>query len=380
MREGWSKRKIEEIATITMGQSPSGNSINETEGVEFHQGKIYFGEKYINESHFYTSEPIRIAEPNSLLLCVRAPIGVVNMTARKICIGRGLCSIKANDSIHSNFLYYALRSQKDYFNKNATGSTFFAISSNVVKDTQISFPSKDKQIQIASELDKITEMISKYDEQLKELDKLSQSIFYEMFGDPVENEKGWEVKKLEEICDKITDGTHLSPKNDPVGDYMYVTAKNIKKDGVIFDNITYIDKETHKCIYSRCNPEYGDVLYIKDGVTTGVATINTVYEEFSLLSSVALLKTSNSIINYYLKYILNMPTMYNNIRSNMGGVAITRLTLVKIKKLLIPLPPLPLQQSFARKIEAIEAMKSKVREAKKEAETLLAARMQYWFE
>ena len=84
MREGWCKRKIEEIATITMGQSPSGNSINETEGVEFHQGKIYFGEKYINESHFYTSEPIRIAEPNSLLLCVRAPIGVVNMTARKI--------------------------------------------------------------------------------------------------------------------------------------------------------------------------------------------------------------------------------------------------------------------------------------------------------
>ena len=72
--------------------------------------------------------------------------------------------------------------------------------------------------------------------------------------------------------------------------------------------------------------------------------------------------------------------MYNNIRSNMGGAAITRLTLVKIKKLLIPLPPLPLQQSFARKIEAIEAMKSKVREAKKEAETLLAARMQYWFE
>ena len=250
MREGWSKRKIEEIATITMGQSPSGNSINETEGVEFHQGKIYFGEKYINESHFYTSEPIRIAEPNSLLLCVRAPIGVVNMTARKICIGRGLCSIKANDSIHSNFLYYALRSQKDYFNKNATGSTFLAISSNVVKDTQISFPSKDKQIQIASELDKITEMISKYDEQLKELDKLSQSIFYEMFGDPVENEKGWEVKKLGYICD-VRDGTHDSPKYVLKSEYILITSKNIVNGRIDFDNVNFITEEDYVQINKR---------------------------------------------------------------------------------------------------------------------------------
>ena len=289
MREGWSKRKIEEIATITMGQSPSGNSINETEGVEFHQGKIYFGEKYINESHFYTSEPIRIAEPNSLLLCVRAPIGVVNMTARKICIGRGLCSIKANDSIHSNFLYYALRSQKDYFNKNATGSTFLAISSNVVKDTQISFPSKDKQIQIASELDKITEMISKYDEQLKELDKLSQSIFYEMFGDPVENEKGWEVKKLGYICD-VRDGTHDSPKYVLKSEYILITSKNIVNGRIDFDNVNFITEEDYVQINKRSKVDDGDIIMPMIGTIGNpiIVQTNNIYK--FCIKNVALIK------------------------------------------------------------------------------------------
>ena len=381
MREGWSKRKIEEIATITMGQSPSGNSINETEGVEFHQGKIYFGEKYINESHFYTSEPIRIAEPNSLLLCVRAPIGVVNMTARKICIGRGLCSIKANDSIHSNFLYYALRSQKDYFNKNATGSTFLAISSNVVKDTQISFPSKDKQIQIASELDKITEMISKYDEQLKELDKLSQSIFYEMFGDPVENEKGWEVKKLGYICD-VRDGTHDSPKYVLKSEYILITSKNIVNGRIDFDNVNFITEEDYVQINKRSKVDDGDIIMPMIGTIGNpiIVQTNNIYK--FCIKNVALIKFINeaTIKNLFLLNLLKTTAYAEYLISlNKGGTQ-KFVSLGIIRNLPIILPPLPLQQSFARKIEAIEAMKSKVREAKKEAETLLAARMQYWFE
>lgn len=381
MREGWSKRKIEEIATITMGQSPSGNSINETEGVEFHQGKIYFGEKYINESHFYTSEPIRIAEPNSLLLCVRAPIGVVNMTARKICIGRGLCSIKANDSIHSNFLYYALRSQKDYFNKNATGSTFLAISSNVVKDTQISFPSKDKQIQIASELDKITEMISKYDEQLKELDKLSQSIFYEMFGDPVENGKGWESYSLEKVCSSIVRGPFGSALKkeyfvnpDETTYKVYEQKHAIQKDAEIgnyyitkekFNELSRFEVKSGDIIMS-CSGTIGELYAIPSGSKKGL--INQALLKFTLNEKICV-----SFFLFLMDCVKKDFTVRGTGLQNIGSVNI-------IKAMEFGLPPLPLQQSFARKIEAIEAMKSKVREAKKVAETLLAARMQYWFE
>ena len=84
---------------------------------------------------------------------------------------------------------------------------------------------------------------------------------------------------------KLTDGTHHSPKNYPKGNYKYITAKNIKNEGVVLDGVTYVDDETHHEIFSRCNPEYGDILYIKDGATTGVVAINNLEEEFSLLSS-----------------------------------------------------------------------------------------------
>lgn len=377
MREGWCKRKIEEIATITMGQSPSGNSINETEGVEFHQGKIFFGEKYINESHFYTSEPIRIAEPNSLLLCVRAPIGVVNMTARKICIGRGLCSIKANDSIHSNFLYYALRSQKDYFNKNATGSTFLAISSNVVKDTQISFPSKDKQIQIASELDKITEMISKYEEQLKELDKLSQSIFYEMFGDPVENEKGWEVKHLGELCDIVRGGSPRPIQNYLGGNIPWIKIGDATKGDDIYLLSTKEHIKREGLSKTRLIPQ-GSLIFANCGVSLGFARIIT-FDGCIHDGWLALQRVKKQFINMiFLLKSLNLCTEYFRKLAPEGTQPNLNTTIMKNFAQI--LPPLPLQQSLARKIEAIEAMKSKVKEAKKEAETLLAARMQYWFE
>ena len=244
----------------------------------------------------------------------------------------------------------------------------------------IPVPSSPEQEKIVAELDCLSGIIEKKKQQLKEYDALAQSIFYEMFGDPVENEKGWEIKSLKDVCTKITDGTHNSPKSYATGTYMYITAKNIKKDGFDMCNITYVLEDVHRSIYSRCNPVFGDILYIKDGATTGIAMINTLNEEFSLLSSVALLKCDKSIIsNVYLRDVLNFSTLYKEIRENMGGAAITRLTLKKIESINIPLPPLSLQQEFASKIEAIEKQKALIKKSIEEVETLFNSRMDYYF-
>ena len=92
--QGWAFCKIKDIFNITMGQSPTGESINGVKGIEFHQGKIHFTESYLSQSSVYTDQPTKIVEVDSLLLCVRAPVGVLNITQRKICIGRGLCALK----------------------------------------------------------------------------------------------------------------------------------------------------------------------------------------------------------------------------------------------------------------------------------------------
>ena len=107
---GWCVCLLKDVFEIIMGQSPDGDSINCENGVEFHQGKICFTNEYLLPSGVYTSKPTKIAEANSLLLCVRAPVGILNITKRKICIGRGLCSLKPKYEIDNKYWFYILES------------------------------------------------------------------------------------------------------------------------------------------------------------------------------------------------------------------------------------------------------------------------------
>jgi type I restriction enzyme S subunit len=166
----------------------------------------------------------------------------------------------------------------------------------------------------------------------------------------------WEWARLGNTLFKLTDGTHHSPTNMESGEYKYVTAKNIKNDGIQLSNITYVTKEVHGEIFSRCNPEKGDLLYIKDGATTGIAAINNLDEPFSMLSSVALLKLPKEILNRYLLHVLRSAFFYDLMREGMSGVAITRVTLTKMNNALVPLPPLAEQHRIVAKVDQLMSL------------------------
>ena len=193
---------------------------------------------------------------------------------------------------------------------------------------------------------------------------------------PYELPKGWVWCYITDVTNKITDGTHNSPINTPKGDFKYITAKNIKAHGIELNNISYVSKNIHNEIYARCNPEKGDILYIKDGATTGVVTLNNLDEQFSLLSSVALIKPNKYISNKYLLYYLQSPLCYDSVRGSMKGVGITRITLKQIEKWELPLPPLSEQERIVCQIEnwlslidTIEKGKEKISIALKQAKS-----------
>ena len=172
----------------------------------------------------------------------------------------------------------------------------------------------------------------------------------------MEPKEGWEKKTLKETCSVITDGTHHSPINTADGKYKYVTAKNIRPWGLDLSNITFVSEEVHKEIVSRCCPQKGDVLYIKDGATTGIAIVNPLDEEFSMLSSVALIRPRKDILlSEYLCHALNSPSIYEQTRNQMDGAAITRVTLVKIKGFTIPIPPLSEQHRIVSRLDSLSA-------------------------
>ena len=153
--EGWCECSFDDIFNITMGQSPNGCSINHQQGIEFHQGKILFGDKYLKQSDMFTDAPTKLATPNSLLLCVRAPVGVVNITQREICIGRGLCSLKPNAAINLDYAYHALTTYQPDFESKSTGSTFKAISGSIIRNEVFALPPLQEQHRIVAKIEEI---------------------------------------------------------------------------------------------------------------------------------------------------------------------------------------------------------------------------------
>jgi type I restriction enzyme S subunit len=164
--------------------------------------------------------------------------------------------------------------------------------------------------------------------------------------------EGWIWVRLDDVLKKITDGTHHSPPNTSSGDFKYVTAKNVRDWGLDLSNITYVSKKIHDEIYSRCDPQFGDVFLIKDGATSGISCINTLDEPFSMLSSVALLRTYEfAVHNEYLLLYLKSPLFQEIVADGMAGAAIKRITLNKIESMLLPLPPLKEQKKIVSLIK-----------------------------
>ena len=157
----------------------------------------------------------------------------------------------------------------------------------------------------------------------------------------------WDIKTFNDVTLKIQDGTHFSPRLGG-NDYLYVTSRNIGPGKLDVSDVERISKEEHRKIYARCDTKKGDLLLTKDGVNTGNAAINTLNEECSLLSSVAFLRfdMERHDPRFYLYFILSDEGQ-KQIKSLMSGNAITRLTLQKIRRLIIPVPLLPEQRAIA---------------------------------
>lgn len=170
--------------------------------------------------------------------------------------------------------------------------------------------------------------------------------------------RSWPWVTLNEACKKITDGTHHSPPVTETG-IPYITAKHLKENGLDFySDPWFVSASDHETIYSRCDPRPGDVLYIKDGATTGRAAVNPYEFQFSMLSSLALLRCDPLVcLPRYLSYWLNNPFVRSIMLGEMSGAAIQRLTLTKIKSSKILLPPLTEQRRTADILDRAQALR-----------------------
>lgn len=277
--------------------------------------------------------------------------------------------IPTND-INSKFFYYFLR----WYNVPSLG---YSRHYKLLKDIHIPVPPLPEQEKIVSELDCLSGIIEKKKQQLKELDALAQSIFYEMFGNPVENERGWEVKKLIDIY-KFIDYRGKTPNKITKG-IPLITAKNIRKGYIDYSVREYISEEEFLQRQSRGIAKKGDLLFTTEAPMGCVAIADL--DVFSTGQRLITFQKKQSfrIDNTYVLYYLLSDTFQLELNNQATGATVKGIKGSKLEQMTIPLPPLPLQQSFAQKIEAIEQQKTLIKQSIVEVETLFNSRMDYYF-
>ena len=282
----------------------------------------------------------------------------------------GFCVLRTTDDIERNYLFRYITSDifTQHLMKLTTGANYPAVRDLDVRDSTIPLPPLSTQLAIVSELDKINELIRLKKEQLKDFDNLAQSLFYEMFGDPVENEKGWEVKKLIEVSSLINGRAYKQNELLSEGKYKVLRVGNFFTNSNFY--YSNLELEDEKYCYKgdllfAWSASFGAFIWDEDKTIFH-------YHIWRVLFDKAILD-----IHYY-QYLLN--TMTSFFMNDVHGIGMVHLTKSGMEQYELPLPPLSLQRLFAQRIEQIEREKSEVQKSIQDLETLLASRMQYWFE
>lgn len=306
-------------------------------------------------------------------------VAVIKQHDSNLVVSSGFCVLRTTDDIERNYLFRYITSDifTQHLMKLTTGANYPAVRDLDVRDSTIPLPPKSTQIEIVSELDKINELIRLKKEQLKDFDNLALSLFYEMFGDPVENEKGWEVKKLGEIA-KSAIGLTYKPENvtEELSGTVVLRSSNIQNSILDFNDIVRVNVlvKEDKMVND------GDILMCsRNGSFRLVGKVALIKGLKERMSYGAFMTIIRSPYNPYLFEYFKTPAFRQYLITG-KTTTVNQITVKMLNNLTLPLPPLSLQRLFAQRIEQIEREKSEVQKSIQDLETLLASRMQYWFE
>ncbi|RHR37522.1 hypothetical protein DWX23_18330 [Parabacteroides sp. AF18-52] len=276
------------------------------------------------------------------------------------------------------FLFYFC---KEYdFERHNRAVTIPSLTKKDLYDILIPLPSICKQETIVTKLDKLNEILVKKREQLKELDRLGQAIFYDMFGDLQSNICNYNIESLNDIFELITDGTHQTPTYtiDKDNGYKFLSAKDVVSGSIDWTNVKYIPHELHEVLYKRLAPRRNDILLCKNG-TTGTCALVDTDEVFDIYVSLALLRPYAKYNPIYLVHAINSPCTKMQFNDALKGVGVPNLHLGEIRRVKIIVPPIDFQNHFERKVIGIESQKQKIKQSIVEVQQLLDYTMNKYF-
>lgn len=366
----WELIRLKYSDEVIMGQSPASEDYAyEPNDYPFLQGNAEFSQLYPTP-RIWCDKANKFSEINDILISVRAPIGAINISDKVYGIGRGLAAIRGIKH-SSKYLFYFFTSLTEYLNSEGTGSTFTAISTSKLKEVIIPNISLEEQTKIAKYLDYQTAIIDQLILQKEKLIELLKEKKQAVINEAVtkglnpkakmkdsgiewlgEVPEHWSVSFLKRFCLKITDGAHFSPKTEFEG-RNYISVKDVDE----FGNIDLINckkisqADFDGLVRNGCQPSMKDVLLTKDG-TIGRAAVVKDDNDFVSLSSLGIITPNDKKLDSeYLRLFLISGINVDQMFSLIAGAALTRLTIEKMKHLVITIPPINEQREIVSRLE-----------------------------
>ena len=366
MKEGWVYKKLGEICKLYQPKTiPQKDCLSDGKYPVYGSNGII---GYYNEYNHADKE---------ILIACRGTCGIVNVSQPYSWInGNAMVVHLLSDILEFDFLKYQLigKDMKDVI----TGAAIPQITRQSLSTILIGIPPRSLQSCIVSELDLLSSIIEKKKEQLKAYDQLAQSFFYDMFGDPIENEKGWVVKKFKDIG-KIVTGNTPSKANP-----LYYNSSFIEwvKTDNIENNLLYATKA--KEYLSEEGAKCGRIVDKGSLLVACIAgSLESIGKSCITDRRVAFNQQINAVVPDKSTCVLFLYHLIMSMKDTIKDYASTGMKHILTKSVMenitIPTPPLSLQQQFAEKIEMIERQKALLQQSITEAETLFNSRMDYYF-
>lgn len=257
------------------------------------------------------------------------------------------------------YLYYFMSKYIDILRNNSIGGVIKYIKLGDLTEVFIPIPKLETQKKIVEVLDKAQGLIDARKEQIRLMDELIQSVFYEMFS----KNENYPTKSIENVCPAIYDCPHSTPKySDVKTSYRCLRTSNLGKGYIDWCNLAYVNEDVYHERNNRYKPNIGDVVYSREGAILGIAALVNEDKHMCLGQRLMIFKLDNAIVNsIFFWMMLNSSFVRRQVELNVGGAAAPRINIKDIKKFEIFLPPIELQNEFAERIHKIEEMKNIMR-------------------
>lgn len=338
-------------AQVIAGQSPNGQFYNQDGvGLPFYQGKKDFGDWELQPPTKWTTQVTKEALPGDILMSVRAPVGPVNFTREKVCIGRGLAAIRCRNSMDANFLFYQLLGMQDRI-AGKEGAVFASINKAEIEALPIVDQPLPEQRRIVAILDEAFEGIATAKANAEKNLQNARDLFEALLSSAFETSGN--VVQLSACATAISDGDHAPPPKSPTG-VPFITISNIDKETrcIDFDDTFSVAREYFDALKPHRKPKRGDVLYTVTG-SFGIPVLVEDDREFCFQRHIGLIRPKDEFDSRWLMYALLAPQGRLQAEAGATGTAQRTVSLGVLRAMTVPKVSLEEQRRIAARLDAL---------------------------